>query len=525
MPYRTYVEEQLQRWFTEEEKKDVALIEALKQRMGTGAALYVGATTALWKGQKHKLDPENYHRALIDRFGDLLLPSAFATAFFGQTLPEQEEGYTNLTAFCRTSDRYLLFYDSTSGLAFLSESGQPTFAGDASDGVHTNAEYRDRMIKFFTSEDFPEPQKNNAEQSRKTVTQIAYEGPFEDWTKATYHVLSSPSIMTRTEGGKEVIYVSHEHGECCCFYEPSTVTYLKRSEDDGKTWETVGSLPSMRWATVFAHKGEIYLLGNHNRDDDHAWLAHLLPDGTFETVKIGENTGPGNPCPMLFAKGRIYKAMNNRAISIDQDANLMDPTCWTVSENTTSSLLNADWKARVGITAERFYYEEINVVEAPDGGIMAVMRTNNIGVNKIILLRLSDDGKTWSYLPDHDGLVSMPTTRSRFTCRRDPKSGRYVALTSVPNTVTCDHMNRTVSAVVVSDDLKHWELKDYLIIERDLMNARHAAAMHGFQYIDFVFAEEDILFVIRESRGESNMWHDGNHISYYRLKNYPDVIA
>ncbi len=44
----------------------------------------------------------------------------------------------------------------------------------------------------------------------------------------------------------------------------------------------------------------------------------------------------------------------------------------------------------------------------------------------------------------------------------------------------------------------------------------------GFQYVDCIFDQKDILFVSRAGINEARNFHDANQITFHRIKDYAD---
>lgn len=72
-------------------------------------------------------------------------------------------------------------------------------------------------------------------------------------------------------------------------------------------------------------------------------------------------------------------------------------------------------------------------------------------------------------------------------------------------------------ALICSSDLRHWEIKDTLIISDNPF-------FHGFQYADWQFDGKDIVAVLRtafdEERGLPKRQHDANFLTFMRLCNF-----
>src|SRR5690606_13474520 len=74
---------------------------------------------------------------------------------------------------------------------------------------------------------------------------------------------------------------------------------------------------------------------------------------------------------------------------------------------------------------------------------------------------------------------------------------------------------RNTQALMSSKDLVHWELNRILLHHRE-------RAYHGFQYVDWQFEGEDIIFLSRtaydDGLGGARNNHDANFLTFHRIK-------
>jgi hypothetical protein len=84
--------------------------------------------------------------------------------------------------------------------------------------------------------------------------------------------------------------------------------------------------------------------------------------------------------------------------------------------------------------------------------------------------------------------------------------------------------HRNVLCLAASEDLIHWKMLDILLVDREIMNPVCSAKCHAFQYVEWVFDGADILYVVREATGYTNCFHDVRFVTFYRLKNYADLV-
>ena len=74
---------------------------------------------------------------------------------------------------------------------------------------------------------------------------------------------------------------------------------------------------------------------------------------------------------------------------------------------------------------------------------------------------------------------------------------------------------RDYLALLVSHDLEHWE------IARKLYDYRGIDTAHiGFQYVDFEFDNEDIIYLCRTAINGAHNYHDSNYSTFHRIKNF-----
>lgn len=515
------------------DKSDHELVLAMVERMGNSAAVYVGSSSVLYQGYKQKLDTSDYSKVTKVSFGKVWIPAEFAEKYFGKELTKNAEGYVDLTTLCEGESAYSLYYESATGLAIITPEDVVSFSEAGKINGYTNQQYADRMVQFFNDSKLPEP-KNNSEQSRVEIDSRPYNHEVPDYRTKIYQGCSSPSITTVMENGKEVLYVTYEIVDTKHTLEELTsLVYIKKSTDNGKTWTEVGTVPNLRWATATTVHNEVWLFGNHVHTAE-IMLAHVKADGTVESKTLfDKKNGGSSPCAVLIHNGRIYKGYNNLTISADINSDFMNPDSWTVS-NLLSSVADVLWLRQASGNDQIAYVQvqECNLVLVPDGSIYNIMRVegmitdawgnpkNVLETGKAAMVKLSADGKTHS----DPVLLDFPTSVTKFSIKYDEATGLYICLTNIHTGAKLKNQ-RTVMAIAVSKDLIHWDVKDYLLVERELMNFNASAYHHGWQYPDFVIVGENLYYVVRESSGDSNDWHTGNYLTFYTLSDYKNVIA
>ncbi len=510
--YSSYHEDKLYNtsWLPQSAKEDQALVIALIDRMGKAFAVSNGSSSVLYNGYIHKLDKSDYARSAIISGSTVKIPKEFAESYFGTSISADGNGYVDITSYISGNTKYSVYISSDSCLAIIIPSGVASFSnGNTKVGKYTNTQYCNRMKEFFNSSVIPEPAVN-AEQSRVVVEYIEYPEYVLDFKTNKYQTTYSPGIVVVNEGGNSVYYVSYEISTVCDYEELSTYTVVKKSTDGGKSWDTVvEKIPDLRWASPFENKGTVYLLGS-DIYTGAAMIVQIGNNGQYKMEKLfGVNDASGSaPGTVLHANGRIYKAYQTATISASETSNLMLASSWTLSNKT-----NTEELALTGA--------EGSMVLGKDGGIYQVMHTDK--TQTAFVLKLSADGTTYTgAYPLSGNVVSFPTCISKTSVIYDSVSEKYIALSNICNTT--NQRQRNVLALVVSDDLYHWEISEYILVEREMINPLYSTTVHAYQYTDFKIDGDDIVMVVREASGYTNTYHDGNYTTFYRIDNFRALL-
>ena len=73
---------------------------------------------------------------------------------------------------------------------------------------------------------------------------------------------------------------------------------------------------------------------------------------------------------------------------------------------------------------------------------------------------------------------------------------------------------------MVSDDCIHWS------VLKDIYDYRHMDPMRvGFQYVDFEFEGDDIIFICRTGLNEPDNYHNTNYQTFDRIQNFRQILA
>ena len=111
----------------------------------------------------------------------------------------------------------------------------------------------------------------------------------------------------------------------------------------------------------------------------------------------------------------------------------------------------------------------------------------------------------------------MPCNNSKFTIKYDDVSKKYY---SIVTRIDCEERigRRNLLSFMSSVDMENWELVCDLIDKRDLDIDKT-----GFQYVDFEFEGEDIIYLCRTAINNAHNFHDANYQTFHRIKNFRSI--
>ncbi|MBV7336644.1 glycoside hydrolase [Chloroflexi bacterium TSY] len=362
---------------------------------------------------------------------------------------------------------------------------------------------------------------------------------YQDAATKTY--LGSPSFVRLPNGDLLATHDyfgpgcprNHEHEE--------HLTSVYRSSDEGATWTNVTHIANGYWGTLFLHGDSVYHLGvsqqygsiviRRSDNNGNTWT-HPTDEKSGLLFRGGPFREPPNyhcaPVPVFEKNGRLYRAFEDcdpcvwgsgfrvLVISVDANADLLDATNWTMSNKLA---FDPKWTPQSWGKIPVLGWLEGNVVEAPNGELWDILRFNSKPmVDKAAIVKIHDNGKRATFDPI-DGFIDFPGGMSKFTIRRDPRSGLYLTLSN-NNTDAAYPNQRNVLSLYASPDLIRWTHKKTLI-EDDLSHS-YADSMRltGFQYVDWHFDGDDILYLVRTAYEGSHNYHDSNRITFHKLEGF-----
>jgi len=315
---------------------------------------------------------------------------------------------------------------------------------------------------------------------------------------------------------------------------PQDLTLLFLSEDKGITWRYLCDLFPAYWGALFVHRGVLYNLCTHT-ENGHVLIGASYDEGftwTGPILLFAGGNGPRScgfqrqPVPIITHGGKLITSIDCGAWSsptkygtatlfAQDDADLLDPSSWTISDITYYSPGWPDSPEGGQITLL-----EGSVYEAADGRLVNLLRMqmdrSNPSCGKACLLEL--DPEHLERAPKFLKIIDMPTgANSRTHILRDPVGGKYWGIGNLVTDPDTPRM-RSVLALTFSDDGYGWRVAKILLDYSE----RNPAEV-GFQYTSFVFDGDDILYLSRTAFNGAHNFHDANCQTFGVVKGFREL--
>ena len=359
-------------------------------------------------------------------------------------------------------------------------------------------------------------------------TVVNYLHPDDSVYSFSGHSLCSPSLLKLPDGTMLASMDVFQGGA------PQNLSLIFRSTDDGKTWHYLTELMPCFWGKLFYHQGAVYMLSVSTEYGD--LLIGRSDDGgkTFSapTVLLRGTAGPcahpgihKNPQNIVYYNGRIYEtlewgcwAKNTKhaamVMSCDENADLLDPENWHF---TPPVPYDPAWPGTA--KGESSGNIEGTLVVFPDGKLYNVMR---YGINNcepsyglVLAYRVNTDDPDAPLEYDH--AIAFPGNHSKFMVKHDAVTGKYFSIVSrITSHEARGHRN--LLSLLVSDDAEHWDVYCDLI-DRTNEDPKYT----GFQYVDFEFDGEDLMYLCRTSLNHAYNFHDANYSTFHRVKAFRNL--
>ncbi len=352
--------------------------------------------------------------------------------------------------------------------------------------------------------------------------------------KRTRRYVGCPSVQILADGN----YVASHS-----YFGPgssNTDSFVYRSVDRGNTWERIAQVRGSVWSNLFIHDGDLYLMGTdhcdrfggkfHGRvvirrssDDGRSWSTANGAKSGLLTDEEGWHTAP---CPTVEHNGRLWRSIEfapeyERAtwscgvLSAPVDTDLLDRASWRFSEQMKHLWSQSQWI-------------EGNIVVAPDGELLNLLRWNDKGgsysepnLDRAVIVHVSSDGRRLTMDREQD-IIEFPGGGTKFTIRGDEQSGRYWSLVNVQDLPEDPPPYRNHLCVSSSKDLRSWTVHEQLLYHPD-------PEFHAFQYVDWAFDGDDIIYVSRtaydDDTGGAKRAHAANFLTFHRLESFRDLTG
>ncbi|MBZ0291154.1 MAG: glycoside hydrolase [Anaerolineae bacterium] len=356
--------------------------------------------------------------------------------------------------------------------------------------------------------------------------------------------LGSPSIVRLSDGA---LLATHDYFGPGCprnHEDEESLTSVYRSEDDGHTWANITHIMNCYWATLFMQDDSVYILGTSQqygsivirRSDDGGFTwTHPADAPRGLLFQGGVYHDPPNyhcaPVPVVEHNGRLYKAFEDCdplewgsgfqscIISAPVDSDLLDAANWSISNKLP---FDPDWVPAAWGKLERPGWLEGNVVVAPDGDIWNVLRFNARPlVDRAAIVKMDADGQI--RFDPNTGFIDFPGGGTKFTIRYDSETGQYLSLVN-NNTDPQWPNQRNVLSLSASKDLLNWQLVTTLMVDETGLSHEDSIRLTGFQYVDWQFDGDDLIYLVRTAYRGAVRFHDSNRIILRKLKNFRTLL-
>ena len=377
--------------------------------------------------------------------------------------------------------------------------------------------------------------------------------------------LGSPSIVRLPDGA---LLATHDYFGPGCprnHEDEESLTSVYRSEDDGANWCNITHIMNAYWSTLFVHAGVVYLLGTSQQygsivirrsgDGGYGWSHPADADSGLLFPGGPRGVAPNYHCApvaVLEHEGRIYKAFEDCdplewgtgfqacVVSAPVDADLLRAASWRMSNKLP---FDPTWTPAAWGPVTMPGWREGNVVVDPDGQMWDVLtfEARPLAQDVAALVRIDAQGERLSFEPRAGGFVALPGAKAKFTLRRDPVSGSYLTLANAvpdpdwllsqwqasqpPGEGLRKHVRqRNVMALCASEDLREWRVVKTLLADDSGLGPEDSVRLTGYQYVDWQFDGDDLIYVVRTAARGARNFHDSNRILFGRERSFRALL-
>lgn len=336
---------------------------------------------------------------------------------------------------------------------------------------------------------------------------VTYHHPEDEQYDFSGQYTCSPSIV-RLPGGALL-------ASCDLFLAagPQNLQILFRSDDDGDTWHYVTELMPSFWGKLFVHRGELYMLSvskeygdvliGKSEDEGKTWtMPTVIARGSSLFSFDGWHRAP---MAMVPFGGRLWsgiefgswhnKRFGNSLISVDENADLLNPESWCITEILTDIPAQSNGQKSPAI--------EGNAVISPEGKLYDFLRVGSREGRGTALILEGSPNKPEERLK-FSRYVNFPMGHTKFEIL--PYNGGYLAIGND------NAPHRNVLSLYRSENLDCWELVKHLMDYKD-----HDPEYTAFQY-PAAFIEDSTLYVLsRTALNGAHNFHDANYITFHKF--------
>lgn len=342
---------------------------------------------------------------------------------------------------------------------------------------------------------------------------------------ASKKYIGSPSLLILPNGN---YLASHD------FFGPKikqAETFVYKSANRGISWQLISNVKNQFWSNLFYLKGNVYLMGT-TREYGSVVIRRSTDNGQTWTTPTNSNNGillnvgeyHTAPVPIVIHNGRIWRSMEDRypptdwgkyfrtfVMSAPIDSDLLKSENW---ESTNRLSYDHNWPGSAWL--------EGNLVVTPHGYLWNILRNHTDNGNSAAIVKVGLTGKVVTFDHEND-FIYFPGGSVKFTIRFDELSEKYYSLTNyIPEKYMGGNPERTRNtlALISSEDLLDWKVDEIILQDPSISNV-------GFQYVDFQFEGNDIIFVSRtayfDKDGFGTTQHDSNYLTFHRIENFRDL--
>ncbi|MBE7045758.1 MAG: hypothetical protein E7397_09525 [Ruminococcaceae bacterium] len=311
---------------------------------------------------------------------------------------------------------------------------------------------------------------------------------------------------------------------------PQTMTLVYRSDDNGKTWQYQCELFPCFWGKLFLHRGAVYMLSVNTEYGDLLISKSIDGGKSFcEPVILirggnGKNNEAGvhkNPQPVVEFEGRLWNTMEwgcwgrgfgVMVMSASVEDDLMNPDSWSFSE---PLCYDENWE---GVPKGKSNGNIEGSLVPIDGELYNMMRydMSMLTPNHGLMLAYRVNTKNPEAPLEFAKAIPFMANHAKFTIKYDEISKQYY---TIANRIldSENSFSRNLQSLFVSENGWDWQLKCDLIDRRNEDREKI-----GFQYVDFEFDGDDIIYLCRTAMNGAHTFHDSNYQTFHRIENFRD---